>query len=69
MGSNAVRAATSAFFILVWTNTLPHTLLFLGHLAYMIVACVYIFAVIGVSDADAGTRSTNGFWVCFRPLP
>lgn len=68
MGSNAVRAATSAFFILVWTNTLPHTLLFLGHLAYMIVACVYIFAVIGVSDADAGTEIYKWILGLFPPI-
>jgi hypothetical protein len=68
MGSNAVRAAASSFFILVWAHTAPHILLFLAHLAYMIVACVYIFAEVGVSDVDTGTEIYKWILGLFPPI-
>lgn len=69
MGSNAVRAAASSFFILVWAHTPPHILLFLGHLAYMIVACIYIFAGSASPMSTPEQRYTSGSWDCFHPLP
>ncbi len=68
MGSSTVRAATSAFFILVWAHAVPHAILFLGHLAYLIVACVYIFAEVDVSDVDAGTEIYKWILGLFPPI-
>jgi hypothetical protein len=68
MGSSALLTAASSFFILVWIQTPPHMMLFLGHLAYLIVACIYIFAEIGVSDADPGTEVYKWILGLFPPI-
>lgn len=68
MGSNAVRAAASSFLILVWASAVPHTMLFLDHLAYLIVACIYIFADSGVEDPDTGTEIYKWILGLFPPI-
>lgn len=57
-----------SYFILVWSNEAVQAVLWFAHLAYLVVACVFVFAEVGVAGGDAGEQVYKWILGMFPPI-